>query len=60
MDQTDFAVEKIEISDVKPESTKYPKKELTDEDKSTLRKVAGKIRWLARGTRLDLVFIKWR
>ena len=56
IDQTDFAEEKIEIFDVGPERAKHSENNLTDAEKSTLRKVAGKIGWLARGTRPDLAF----
>ena len=42
--------------DVKPGSSKNVDDELTNDEKSFARKIAGKIGWLPRGTRPDLVF----
>ena len=56
IDQNDFADEKVEIFDVNPVRAKNAESPLTAEEKSSLRKVAGKVGWLARGTRPDLAF----
>ena len=56
VDQTSFAKEKLEVFDVKPERAKNPGEELTGEEVTVIRQAAGKIGWLARGTRPDLIF----
>ena len=55
VDQSSFAAG-LEIFDVKPERAKQTNDELVPEEKSRLRAVAGKIGWLGRGTRPDLLF----
>ena len=54
--QNEFARAKIEVFDVKPDRAKGPDDDLSAEEVSIIRKAAGKIGWLARGTRPDLVF----
>ena len=54
--QDKYTTEKIEVFDVKPDRARNPTAELTPEEVSTIRKVAGKIGWLARGSRPDLIF----
>jgi hypothetical protein len=54
--QNEFARAKIEVFDVKPDRAKGPDDDLSAEEVSFIRKAAGKIGWLARGTRPDLVF----
>ena len=54
--QNEFAKTKVEVFDVKPDRAKSPDSNLTAEEVSMIRKAAGKIGWLARGTRPDLVF----
>ena len=54
--QNGFAKDKIEVFDVKPDRAKVPDDDLTPEEISMIRKVAGKIGWLAKGTRPDLIF----
>ena len=56
IDQNDFAEEKIEVFDVNPDRSKNQDDERTADKKSMLRKCAGKVGWLARGSRPDLVF----
>ena len=56
IDQSHYAEEKIEVFDVSPDRSKDQEAELTGEEKSMLRKCAGKIGWLARGSRPDLIF----
>ena len=51
-----YAENKIDIFDVKPERAMRQEAELTEEEKSQLRKTAGRIGWLGRGARPDLVF----
>ena len=55
VDQNEFASE-VPVINVKPGRAKDVDDELTDDEKSLLRKIAGKVGWLARGTRPDLVF----
>ena len=55
VDQNEFAAE-VEVLDLKPERARNVEDELEIEEKSLLRKIAGKIGWLARGTRPDLIF----
>ena len=52
----DYAEEKVEIFDVDPDRALYQEDDLTEEEKSLLRKTAGRIGWLGRGARPDLVF----
>ena len=56
MDRRDFAGEKIEVFDVGPDRSRNQDTELKAKAKSILRKCAGKIGWLARGSRPDLIF----
>ena len=55
VDQSDFAAG-LEVFDIKPERAKQVDEDLTLDEKSQLRKVAGKVGWLGRGSRPDLVF----
>ena len=52
----DYADEKVEIFDVNPARAMKQEDDLTEEEKSQLRKTAGRIGWLGRGARPDLVF----
>ena len=52
----DYAEEKVEIFDVDPDRALHQEDDLTEEEKSLLRKTAGRIGWLGRGARPDLVF----
>ena len=52
----DYADEKVEIFDVNPARAMKQEDDLTEKEKSQLRKTAGRIGWLGRGTRPDLVF----
>ena len=51
-----YAEEKIDIFDVDPARAMRQEDNLTEEEKSQLRKTAGRIGWLGRGARPDLVF----
>ena len=51
-----YAEEKIDIFDVNPGRAMRQEDDLTEEEKSQLRKTAGRIGWLGRGARPDLVF----
>ena len=53
--QNDFADE-AQIPKVAPARSKQPDSPLSAKEKSTLRGIAGKLGWLARGTRPDLLF----
>ena len=53
--QREYA-EKIEILDINPSRLKAQDVELSQEEKSMIRQVAGQIGWLARETRPDLSF----
>ena len=53
--QNDFA-EETQIPKVSPARSKQPDSPLSVKEKSTLRGIAGKVGWLARGTRPDLLF----
>ena len=53
--QNDFADE-TQIPKVSPARSKQADSPLTSKEKSTLRGIAGKVGWLARGTRPDLLF----
>jgi transposase InsO family protein len=53
--QNEYAKEVLPF-DVKPERAKQVDDELNDEERSLLRKVAGKVGWLGRGSRPDLTF----
>ena len=53
--QDEFANE-VEIPKLSPSRAKEPESELSKPEQSTLRGIAGKIGWLARGTRPDLLF----
>jgi hypothetical protein len=55
--QNELARAKIEVFDMKPDrANNGPDDDLSAEEVSIIRKAAGKIGWLARGTRPDLVF----
>ena len=56
IDQSQYAKEKVENIIIAPERAKNQDDDLNDEEKSILRVVAGRIGWLARGTRPDLTF----
>ena len=56
IDQSHYAREKIEIITIDPDRAKNQDEALSNEEKSMLRVVAGRIGWLARGTRPDLTF----
>ena len=56
IDQNHYAREKIEIITIDPDRAKNHDDMLSNEEKSMLRVVAGRIGWLARGTRPDLTF----
>ena len=51
-----YTEEKIEIFDIDPGRALQQEENLTAEEKSQLRKTAGRIGWLGRGARPDLVF----
>ena len=53
--QNDYAKE-VTSCDIKPDHAKQVDDDLTVEEKSLLRKVAGKLGWLGRGSRPDLSF----
>ena len=55
VDQSPFAAD-LEVINIKPERAKQTGEDLLQEEKSLIRKVAGKIGWLGRGTRPDLLF----
>ena len=55
VNQNEFA-NGLEVLTIKPERAKEVDDNLTEEEKSMPRKVAGKIGWLGRGSRPDLVF----
>lgn len=56
IDQSQYAEEKIDNIIIDPDRAKNQNDELSDEEKSLLRRIAGRIGWLARGTRPDLTF----
>ena len=53
--QQDYA-DKIPVYSLRPERAKESEDDLTEEEKTQLRQMAGQIGWLARGTRPDLTF----
>lgn len=53
--QDEFA-EEVEVPRLSPSRSKEPEADLTKAEQSCLRGIAGKIGWLARGTRPDLLF----
>ena len=55
IDQSSYAAD-VELVDVRPERAKQTNDDLQPEEKSTLREVAGRIGWLGRGTRPELLF----
>ena len=55
LSQNDYA-EEVEVPKISPARSKHSDSTLTGAEKSTLRSIAGKIGWLARGTRPDLLF----
>ena len=55
IDQSTYAAD-LDIVDVNPERAKQTSDDLQPEEKSTLREVAGRIGWLGRGTRPELLF----
>ena len=56
VDQSDFADNKIELIKGKPERAKEVGDKLTCEEETLVRKAAGKIGWLGRGTRPRILF----
>ena len=56
IDQSEYAKEKIENIIIDPERAKNQDDDLSSEEKSILRVVAGRIGWFARGTRPDMTF----
>jgi len=56
VNMNNYAEEKIDIFDVDPTRALQQEESLTEEEKSQLRKTAGRIGWLGRGARPDLVF----
>ena len=52
MSQNEYAKDVLHF-DVIPERAKQVDDELNDEERSQLRKVAGKVGWLGRGSRPD-------
>ena len=55
IDQSEYAAN-LEIFDIEPGRAKNSNEPLTEAEKSQLRAAAGKIGWLGRGTRPDLLF----
>ena len=55
VDQNKFAAG-LELINIKPARAKQVDEKLTPEERSQLRKVAGQLGWLGRGSRPDLVF----
>ena len=55
IDQSSYAAD-LELFDVSPERAKQTNDDLDPEEKTTLKEVAGRIGWLGRGTRPDLLF----
>ena len=55
IDQSAFAAD-LKVYDLQPERARQTDEDLTAEEKSTLRAISGKIGWLGRGTRPDLLF----
>ena len=53
--QNDYA-EEVEVPKISPARSKHSDYTLTGAEKSKLRSIAGKIGWMARGTRPDLLF----
>ena len=56
IDQSQYAKEKIDNLIIDPDRAKNQDDELSSDEKSILRKIAGRIGWLSRGTRPDLTF----
>ena len=55
MDQEEYAA-KVEIVKIEPARAKQKEENLNDEEKSIMRGTSGKLGWLGRGTRPDLLF----
>ena len=55
MDQEEFA-EKIEMIKIDPGRAKQKEESLEDEEKTLMRGISGKLGWIGRGTRPDLLF----
>ena len=58
LNQARYVDEKINDIGCDPNRAKLPDETLDAEEKSQMRIYAGKIGWLARGSRPDLVFLK--
>ena len=56
VDQNDFARDKMELINVPPGRAKQTEDKLTKEEESEMRKAAGRIGWLGRGTRPYIIF----
>ena len=56
IDQTRYVKEKINDIRCDPSRAKLPDEPLTSEERSQMRIYAGKVGWLARGSRPDLIF----
>ena len=55
IDQAEYA-NKLEIVKIHPERKKDPKQKLNAEEKTLMKQISGRIGWLGRGTRPDLLF----
>ena len=55
MDQEEYAA-KVEMVRIKPARAKQKEDNLKDEEKTLMRGISGKLGWLGRGTRPDLLF----
>ena len=55
LSQQEYA-DSLEPITIKPERSKQTEENLSEDEKSTLRKIAGRLGWLAKGTRPDLAF----
>ena len=55
MDQEEFA-EKIEMVIIDPGRDKQKEENLESEEKTQMRGISGKLGWIGRGTRPDLLF----
>ena len=57
MDQEEYAAH-VEVFRIEPARAKQKDDDLKDEEKTLMRGISGKLGWLGRGTRPDLLFIK--
>ena len=55
LDQAEYA-EKLEMVKIPPERKKDPNQKLNAEEKTLMKQISGRIGWLGRGTRPDLLF----